>query len=57
MRWLISLVHNLWLCCGDARLWLVKRILVRGIFALRREHAPSKGIQKLLIALGLKRSV
>jgi len=57
MRWLISLVCNLWLYCKDARLWLVERIVVRGIFALRREHAPSKGLQKLLLALGLKRSV
>jgi len=57
MRWLVSLVRSLWLYCGDARLWIVERIVVHGLLALRREHAPSKGLQKLLFALGLKRSV
>jgi hypothetical protein len=57
MRWFVSLFRTLQLCCGDARLWLVERIMVRGLLVLRREHAPSKGLQKLLLALGLKRSV
>jgi hypothetical protein len=56
MKWFVSLFRNLWFCCGDARLWLVERIMVRGLLVLRREHAPSKGLQKLLLALGLKRS-
>ncbi len=55
MRWLVSLVRSLWLYCRDARLWIVERIVVHGLLALRREHAPSKGLQKLLFALGLKR--
>jgi hypothetical protein len=56
MRWFVSLFRILRLCCGDARLWLVERIMVRGLRALRQEHAPSNGLQKLLLALGLKRS-
>jgi hypothetical protein len=57
MRWFVLLFRTLRLYCEDARLWLVERIMVRGLLVLRREHAPSKGLQKLLLALGLKRSV
>ena len=56
MRWLVSLVRNLWLYCGDARLWLIERIMVRGLHALRQEHAPTRVLRKLLLVLGLKRS-
>jgi len=56
MRWLVSSVRNLWLCCRDVRLWLIERIMVRGLHALRQEHAPTRGLRKLLLVLGLKRS-
>ncbi len=56
MGWFALWVRDLWLCCKDVRLRLVEKILVRGLFALRREHAPSNGLNRLLLKLGLKRS-
>ncbi|MEZ8221911.1 hypothetical protein GG496_002081 [Candidatus Fervidibacteria bacterium JGI MDM2 JNZ-1-D12] len=56
MRWLALRIRDFWLWCKDARLWVVERIVVRGLFALRHEHAPQKGLHRLLLKLGLKRS-
>lgn len=56
MRWLALIICELWLYCKDVRSWVIERILVRGLFALRREHAPQKGLHRLLLRLGLKRS-
>ncbi|MCS7187551.1 MAG: hypothetical protein RMK89_11455 [Armatimonadota bacterium] len=56
MRWIAFWVLDLWLYCKDVRSWVIERVVVRGLFSLRQENAPQKGLHRLLLRLGLKRS-
>lgn len=56
MKWLILLIGNLWFRSSDVRLRIAEKILLKGLLALRCEHVPSEGLDRLLFTLGLKRS-
>ncbi|MFN4179823.1 MAG: hypothetical protein ACK4I8_05890 [Armatimonadota bacterium] len=54
MRWLLLWIRDFWLNCNDARSQIAEKIMFRGLFFLRQEHAPQKGLRRLLLKLGLK---
>lgn len=56
MEWLAIRIYNLLLHrFKDARSWIVEKIVIYGLYDLRHECAPRKGLLRLLLALGLKR--
>lgn len=54
MRWLILRICDFWFWFKDARFWVIGKIMAKGLFTLRHEHAPLKGLHRLLLKLGLR---